>query len=375
MSKDSIIYRLNLAPSLRAVDSEPVTLGKRAYYTKDILSVGKWCDDDSWDQPWIVTPETLTTIVKTFQAAKKAGIDVGNVVMVTGSVEDQHAENAANKIGEVESLAIEGERLVARLWVESASNPEVYRLSAKNQKVSVDVRDPWRLNGAEYPLFLKHVAIVTHPVATGQGPFVRQLSKVKKQMAKDKELAAEGDNTFTIDEVKEMLAKAGFKIPDVATSKESVMAAFLMAAGEEETAEEQPPMPADQAAAVVADPTASPKQMSKAAKTIYQAYNATIKQLAAIESAEKQAKKERFCLAVGKAVESGKLTPANKDVWLKAGEKAGYTDDLLGVIDTLPVQSGGGVARKLAAGKTEEGKESDLVAARQKELAARVFST
>lgn len=338
-------------------------LGQRQRWTKDILSCGVW--DNSWPEPWDVTPEVLDTIVAGFQLAQTAGYETP-VVMIDESAVDsdgsanQHIDIAKFKIGEVTALRREGDRLIADLWTASEINPEVYQLDTKNQKVSVDVR-PW-VDGKnnQYPLRLKHLAIVVHPIVGGQGPFVRQLSQIQpgaKQMAKEKQLA-EGDgvdtNSWNFDEVKELLGKFGITLPDSATTKEAVMAVAdaLSGAGqaEEETPEE---MPMDAAANLAANPAgANPLQLSTALRTLGKGYKLATTQLAQNEAAAKAVAKSNFETALTGHVSRGAITEAERQAAIAAGASHGYQLATIQYMDRIPANAalpvGQGKARQLA---------------------------
>ena len=279
----------------------------------------------------------------------------------------QHLDIAKYKVGEVEALRFDGQTLWADLWTASQTNPAVYQLDTQSQKVSADIR-PW-LDGSgnKYPLRLKHVAIVNHPVIGGQGPFVRQLSSIpigEKQMAKARQLAAEdvpaegegGDegNMFTFKEVTEALAAAGFTVPKEVTTKDGLKGWLMGAAGggtEEETADE---MPVDMASQIGADPTgANPVQMASALRTMF-------RQLSSVQAQARATAKDNFTAALESHVARGAITPANRDEMVKAFEPTGYQLSSIGYLGLIPDGAAGNAfvkktphAKQLASGSPQ----------------------
>lgn len=373
--KDSRVFALFAEP-FRRLDVEPaessrVALGSRAYWSKDILPVGTWHHVD-WADPWDVTPEILEEIAANFRTAKARGVKIP-VLMVDQSSPSQHHDIAKNEIGAVDSVYVDGDRLVADMWTNSETDSEVYQLDTKAREVSVDVR-PSFLDGKghTYGLFLKHVAVVTHPVVTGQGPFVRQLSsdptnrnlkpKTKgKQMAKARQLAdgAEGDaadQAWTLDEVKDLLSKFNITIPEEATTKEAVLAVAAALSGstssESKPAEE---MPADSAAAIAENPAGStPAQLASACRTLGRKLATQSRQLASQAAAELAARKTNYDTSLKRHVGRGAISEADRAEYLKTGEALGYQMSAISAFDKIPdnatVPLKGGQARQMATG-------------------------
>lgn len=372
---------------MEPAETSRVNLGQRAYWTKDILPVGAWHHVD-WAEPWAVTPETLSEIAENFRIAKARGVKIP-VLMVDQSSPSQHHDIAKNEIGAVDSVYVDGDRLVADMWTASDADAEVYQLDTKAREVSVDVRPTFLDGGGHtYGLFLKHVAIVTHPVVNGQGPFVRQLSsdpansnpktKAKgKPMAKERKLAAEGegdaaDQSWTLDEVKELLAKFSITIPDSATTKEAILAVADALAGNttSETPETPSDMPAEMASKAAENPSGfTPAQLAAACRTLGRQLSTQSKQIANQQAAELAARKTNYDGALKRHVARGAISEADRAEYLKSGESFGYQMSAISAMEkipdsaTVPLNGGRGQARQMATGeppRTEDtGRPSD----------------
>lgn len=148
-------------------------------------------------------------------------------------------------------------------------------------------------------------------------------------MAKDTgAVDGETDDTFTIDEVKQMLADAGFAIPDIATTKESVQAAFMAMVGG--TAGSEPAETPDVAAMETTPVPAM--SMSLRGKTI----DHYRKQLSERIAAETENAKTAFVSAVDGLVTANKIQPALKDGLIAAGETAKWQLSILKPFESLP---------------------------------------
>ena len=347
----AFVFALSSDPVRRLAVSDAKALpalGDRVAWRKDILRVGSW-HNDAWAEPWTVTPKILQSLAEGFRLAQAAG-DPVPVVMVPPDADDQHAEAASTKIGEVSNLTVEGDTLYATLWTADKADPKVYQLDTHAQQVSVDVRQDWTLGtGARVPWFLKHVAVVTHAVMTGQGPFVRQLSQVpfkgskKMAKAKDDKQMAEGDDGFSLDEVKQMLSQLNVNIPDVATTKEAIMAVVAAFAGPEksagdaatETAEAM--MPADMAQQVASNPSGyTPAQVSLACRVLGKAFKLASTQAAESAKIQLAAAKSNFETMLGRHVTRGAISEADKASWLELGERVGFQMASVKALDSIP---------------------------------------
>ena len=351
-------------------------LGERQYWVKEILRVGCWYNE-SFPAPgyWDVTPATLETIVRSFQLARDHGGKCP-VVMAPAGVADQHAENASTKIGAVESLWVDGDCLKARLWTRHASNDAVYQLDVHEQDVSVYVCD-WTLgDGTFCPLFLKHVAIVTHGVVGAQGPFIKQLTKLtarkRFQLTKGKTMAEDITTDDELD-VAELLKLLGTILPQMAkaTPEDFMMRLRILA----EDAAPAGDVPVDDYASMAANPaSASPAQLCKAVPALFQAVQAERKKLLERDRAAYAAKLDAH-------VARGAITAADAKAMIEIGAAGGYQLATADHLARIP----DGVAwpanqkpegRQLATAKPPEGQRGSekMTPARAKELASRFRS-
>lgn len=390
---DNRRFLLSATP-VRLLDAATrVPIGKQQPWTKDILRVGVLHNAD-WPQPWNVTPEVLDTIARSFRLAQSNGNAIP--VQMAKDDADQHSNNSAYKVGEVLSVYVEGDTLYADFWTNSETDPEVYQLDTKKREVSVSVQERFMDgNGVEYPLFLEHIAIVNGPVVTGQGPFLRRLSlkssnaKGTKPMAKSRQLAADDaasegadDQSWTLDEVKELLAKFSIVIPDSATTKEAIMAVAdaLSGGGSEESAETPvAEMPAEMAAKVAENPTSyPPAQLSAACRTLARQCSTQSKQLASQAAADLSARKNNYDATLKRHVSRGAITEADRTEQLTAGAVHGYQLSAISVLDkvpdstSVPLNGGNGKSKQLATGaapKVDANEQSaDEVAAKARKF-------
>lgn len=137
---------------------------------KDVLRVGRW---NVGGKVWDVTKETLLQIANNFLAYRLRG---GDCPLVWN-----HSNDARDRVGDVEEVRIEGDRLLAVVNVKSDADAEQIQ---KVGKVSVSVAPEWTDGtGQTYREHLVHVGVVNHPVVPDQEPFV-ELSLEKSNMRK-----------------------------------------------------------------------------------------------------------------------------------------------------------------------------------------------
>lgn len=312
-------------------------------FEKDILRVGQWevSTVDNKGKPcresWDVTPRLLSQIVENFQAFAANGNRCPWIV--------DHDGGADERYGDVVSLRIEGDTL----WAVCELQEKKYQASFGDepgdetpQEVSVDVRDNFT-DGAKnhYPICLIHVANVVNPVVTNQRGF-RRLSFVSKgrQMAKAKDDGTDaGADTFSIDEVKKMLADAGYALPEIAKTKESVMASFMALTGGETSDEPVDesgipalPMDGNMASLEGANPRVLRMMLSKAGKQLSLAN----KEKAAIEAARTADAKAAYETEVETLLTDNKINPADKPELIQAGKDSGWRLSLLSSHKRLP---------------------------------------
>ncbi|NDF13178.1 MAG: hypothetical protein EB060_10260, partial [Proteobacteria bacterium] len=147
----------------------------RRSYRKDILRVGHWRvgQDD-----WHVTKDTLQEIAKNFESGRSRRLDCPVVW--------NHSNDVRDRIGMVESVAVEGDTLVANFSIPEGVDES---LLVNSGGVSVEVRENFCDGlGNSYPIMLTHVGIVNHPVVPGQGEFKRLMSldAIKKNEGQSK---------------------------------------------------------------------------------------------------------------------------------------------------------------------------------------------
>lgn len=372
--------RLDAAP--------PASAPGRIRFRKDVLRVGRVVADG---RELEITPSVLATIKRNYDDAAARG---NRIPVVWGHPED--LIDPRSNLGIVESLDLDGDTLFATFW---ASEPDAVKLSSGvADQVSVRLDSEWvDGQGNRYAPMLTHLGVVNLPVLSNQGPMV-QLSLVqpkrttkmlsifgKKQAGQKLQFAADDSgstDTFTVDEVKQMLSDAGFPIPDIATTKEAVMAAFIAMAGGEESAEE--PASTDPAnVPVVSDPgAAAPFPMSTLARrakaqvaefaSLKAQLDAKDRELGAIKAANLSTLETAYRAELEKHIAGGKLVPAKKDEWLAIGKATGFKLSTLSVFDdAAPVVKTDRRAIKLATG-TVPGDNSAAIAAKQKQFAERL---
>lgn len=373
-----VIYQFQVGgPLSRGVGPSsaiPAKLGDRQKWTKDILSIRKFTQPD-WE--WDVTQAVLDEAVANFKLASSRGVKTP--VILAGAGSDPHDEHAGAKIGEVTDLRSENGVLIADLWTSHSTDQTVYQLDTLGHEVSPEIRAGWQDGGGHvYGWHLMHVAVVTHPVMAGQGPFIRQMStftqssnskspskftsKGSPSMAKAKQfinrLATESDTeeegvadeSFSIDEVKQFLADAGYPIPEIATTKVAVMAAFqAMVGGGEETTEELAPVDAtatspEQMASLSTNPNATPRQLRTTMKAGSIGWAADIKsakaltvQMSSLNASIEADKKTAFETELEKHVTRGALTAEESKALIDSiGKPTGYKLSTLSYLSKVP---------------------------------------
>lgn len=108
-----------------------------------------------------MTKETLLQIQSNFAAARARGCDCPLVW--------DHSNKAKDRLGDVESVYVDGERLLAVVSIPSDADREQ---ALKVNQVSVSVAPEWSDGmGNIYRDHLVHVGVVNHPVIPAQEPF------------------------------------------------------------------------------------------------------------------------------------------------------------------------------------------------------------
>lgn len=353
-------YRLeSTSGKFRRLDASPTA----PRVVKDILRVGKWVVDGE-SAEWAVEPKTLSAIVDNFRRFRANGNRCPLIF--------DHDGGSEGRIGDVVDLTVDGETLYATCEIHNAKHLSAFGAKPGDltqHEVSVEVSEPFvDGQGNEYPICLTHLAVCLNPVVPGQGPFKRLSLRGKKTMAK-KQLATEeteGADSFSVDEVKEMLAKAGYSVPDIATTKEAVMAAFLAMAGEapEESVPEAPPEVTD---AMVA--SAQPQQLRVWFKRENQRRLSLQKTIDADKEAREADAKKTFEAELAALVDGGKVHLSHKDELLANGKELKWRLSLLAPFKTAaPTVPTSGTVRKLgiATGQTD----AEALAEKQKRAAA-----
>lgn len=289
---------------------------------KDLLRVGNW---NIQGKPWRVDRETLQSVRDNFARFKANG---NRVPLIW-----EHDGGAESRSGDLSELFIDGDTLYGKFAITDAKHQASFGSVTGDEtahEVSVEVYENFTDgDGNNYAPCLTHVAIVINPVVNHQGPFKRLSARGKIQMAKDTG-AVDGEvaDTFTIDEVKQMLADAGFAIPDIASTKESVQAAFMAMVGGSGGSE---PTETPDVAAMETTPVPA-MSMSLRGKTI----DHYRKQLSVRIAAETENAKTAFVSAVDGLVTANKIQPALKDGLIAAGETAKWQLSILKPFESLP---------------------------------------
>jgi len=290
---------------------------------KDLLRVGNW---NIQGKPWAVTPETLVAVRDNFARFKQAG---NRVPLIW-----EHDGGAESRSGDLSELFIQGDTLYGKFPITDHKYQASFGTVAGDEtphEVSVEVYESFTDGtGKTYSPCLTHVAIVINPVVPGQGPFKRLSTRGKMQMAKDTTATDGGDgaDNFSIDEVKQMLADAGFTIPDIATTKESVMAAFMAMVGPAEVSDDPP---STEVAAMESTPVPA-MNMSLRGRAV-EHYR---KQLSARIAAESATAKAAFTTAVEALVTDNKIAPAMKENLIAAGDASKWQLSMLAPFQSLP---------------------------------------
>lgn len=166
------IGQLAGAPLYSEVDQQEDLTLPRTRIIKDILSEGSWPvgGTDKKPQMWDVTSELLDLLAEEYESATEAGA-FSNLYWGASTAGDQHDVVAESAICQIDKIFSAN----GRLWMVGYVDPATAtKLRNPAYRVSVDVRANFKTgDGKSHPVFVKHVAIVDHPVVTGQLPFVR----------------------------------------------------------------------------------------------------------------------------------------------------------------------------------------------------------
>lgn len=341
--------------------------GGKVYVLKDVLRVGRYKLPDQqagrYAGEWNVTPETLASLRTNFYRFAASG---QTVPLIVGH------DAILDRPGRVVDLTIDGDTLYARCEIDHKK----YQLSFGCQpgdespyEVSIEAWESFLASDGEtYAPCLTHVAIVNQPVVGNQKPFKRlsQISKSKgrKRMAAEKETddgEGAGGESFTVDEVKKLLTDAGFAMPDIATTKEAVMAAFLALVG-----------PA------AAEPAADEMETQMAATPIGQlsmvqrgrVVDALRKKLSAINAAQTANAKAAFEAGVKELLDGNRITPAMGESLTQAGGVAAWQLSMLAPFRQLPPNAAR-TERPTQGMQLSATSTPDAVKARQAEIAKR----
>lgn len=166
------IGQLAGAPLYSEVDQQEDLTLPRTRIIKDILSEGSWPVGGTEKKPqtWDVTSELLDLLAEEYESAVEAGA-FSNLYWGASTAGDQHDVVAESAICQIDKIFSAN----GRLWMVGYVDPATAtKLRNPAYRVSVDVRANFKTgDGKSHPVFVKHVAIVDHPVVTGQLPFVR----------------------------------------------------------------------------------------------------------------------------------------------------------------------------------------------------------
>ncbi len=191
-AKDGLLTYYTLAQSQTAhpvlSGLTPLDPSRGVRVVKDVLRLGRWKAGQS---DWNVTDEVLKTLANEFSAMVAAGVRSS---FYWGSRPDggplgQHGVEAKNAIAPIDQVFVQDGVLYASAYV---TDEQAKQLANPSHQVSVGVQPDWT-DGAfnKYSLALLHVAIVDHPVVTGQGPFLTlSLDSTKEDEDMNPELKA-----------------------------------------------------------------------------------------------------------------------------------------------------------------------------------------
>ena len=338
---------------------------------KDILRVGRrtvWDAAAKRHTQIEFTPETLSKLASNFARMSANGNRVGLIW--------EHDGGAQNRAGYVDSVYVQGDTLYARCSIDERR----YQLAFGSQSGETTMHETspeitWTFtdgNGETYSPAITHLAICLNPVMTKQGPFVRLSAtakpKGKTKMAADtEEVDGEGGESFSVAEVVDMLAKAGFNVPDVAKSKEAVTAAFLALVGGSAAGGAMEEVEPAQAESM---PIAQ-MSMSQRGKCVEQLRSRLSAHAAAMEANDRAA----FTAGADDLLAKNRITPAVKDSLLKAGETCKWQLSILAPFQSLPdgaVKTG---SPTKSAGVQLSAANDDQAARRQQEISQRWGTT
>ncbi len=384
-------------PFVRMENAQPlaaagIELGSVARWKKDVLRPGQFSTSDGVKN---FSPADIASIVASFQLAKSRGVQVP-VIMAEAGAADQHDELAGHKVGEVDDLWVDPDgTLMSSVWTASKSKSAVYQLDLLKQNTSPEIWRNWTDGaGNVYPLFLKHFAIVTHPVVHPQGSFVRlSLNRRIKMAAGDNggvgskndaaatpQFTGESSLSEVFDSLKASLTDLGLLIPDDITADNLVASLQLMASIKRASqAETEPSEPAGQAsggssssdtAATMAagpQPAATMALLSKANQRI-----------AELEAAARTQAQNVFRAALSSHVKRGAITQDKANEFAKSGERMGFNLDYLAPLDAIPdstaFPTGKTKVASMATGKPPamgSDDSADAAKLRQEEIARR----
>lgn len=346
----------------------------RVFFEKDILSCGTW---EGGDCPrWNVTTDVLDGIVNSFRLQKSRGIRIPLVY--------EHANQARDRVGEIDELWRDNCRLMARCW--AAKEDDVRHLQQVSPEVSVGVEENWKDGeGNVYPIAIEHVAIVNNPVCHGQGPFRRlslKQSSTEGKTMKEKfvkrtirrlladggvvtetaDVAVEdttpqdGDTTIAVTEVVSMIGKYfGVDLPkDVDTAKELRLVLETMMSGSPDESESDATqemvesMPVD---------SMSPAMLKLSLNTLRKRYSALNKEVATRRELDLSRAKDEYSEVLDEACTSGAITAAVREELMEVGKSVGYKLSLVNHLkNAQPGQSlqMGSKTRHLRNGKAPE---------------------
>jgi hypothetical protein len=147
---------------------------------KDVLRVGEW---KVGEKSWNVTHETLVQIARNFRDYRSRG---GDCPLVWN-----HSNDSRDRLGDVEEVRVDGDRLLAVVSVKSSDDLEQVR---KVGKVSVSVAPEWTDGtGQTYREHLVHVGVVNHPVVPAQEPFIELSLFSQEKLNMSKRFALRGN--------------------------------------------------------------------------------------------------------------------------------------------------------------------------------------
>lgn len=286
------------------------------FFEKDILRTGEWAVGP---RRWLVTAQTLRQLVANFELAKRRGVRIPVVW--------NHSWDVRDKIGEVIALRQHGDTLWARFWARRPS--DVMKLGSTANEVSVEVAQPWRDGfGHTYDIMLIHLAVVHLPVVPNQFPFrelrlSHPMSGAIRMSDQPTAVAGVQETSTAHRALVRVLNQLLARLPSWSLVPEEISLEDLARQlGVLVEQFENPPDSTDDSQATIQRLQAEVDELNRQLS------------LERTRSAERQ--RRQFEQVLDRLVIDGRISPADRDGLLEAGEPTGYRLSLLAPFEKLP---------------------------------------